>query len=400
MTNTKSILEIRNECYDKALDILNTAENEGRALTPEELATVQDYRAQVDAYDATIEEARKMKKLAVTKTADGATAVIDVDAAEKQAADTKALNDYIRFKKDTLDTDSVLDTASQMKQSGNSAVIPTTIADKIVEKVKELSPIYSMATKYTEPGELKITVLDTSSDDLTIDFVDDELDTPDSHVPSFSTITLGGYVYRALALISKKLIRNAAFDLVTWLVNYLARKIALFFERHLIGSADVSAKVKGVLGSYDTTNMKVVTADKSAITFDELIQLKAKIPSAYQATSCFIMNSNTYQAITMLKDANGRYLLQIDPTAPFGFSLLGRPVYLTENLGNLGTASADLIIYGDFSGLAVKEPGAFEVEVLYERYSDKGAVGINLWGEIDSKVEDVQKIAVMAAKAS
>ena len=80
--------------------------------------------------------------------------------------------------------------------------------------------------------------------------------------------------------------------------------------------------------------------------------------------------------------------------------MLGKPVYLTENLGNPGTASANLIIYGDISGLAVKERGSFEIEVLYERYSDAGAVGINLWGEIDSKVEDKQKIAVMVAKAS
>ena len=400
MTNLKPIIEARNELFDKRNAIFENAIEETRALTEDELKEAQDLRDQIEAYDATIEESRKTKKLEVAKTTDGTTAIVDVDAAEKQAADIKALNDYIRFRKETLDTDSVLNTASEMKQSGNSAVIPTTIADKIIEKVQELSPLYAMATKYTEPGDLKITVIDTSTDDITIDFVDDELDTPDSHVPGFSSITLGGYVYRALALISKKLIRNAAFDVVTWLVNYLAKKIALFFERNLIGSAAQNAKVKGILGSYDATNMKVVTANKSEITFDELIKLKAKIPSAYQGTSGFIMNSNTYQAITMLKDANGRYLLQIDPTAPFGFSLLGRPVYLTENLGNLGTASADLIIYGDFSGLAVKEPGAFEVEVLYERYSDKGAVGINLWGEIDAKVEDVQKFAVMAAKAS
>ena len=389
MTNTKSILELRNECYDNAFAILNTAENEKRALTAEELSQVQDYRAQVDAYDATLEEARKMKERSFAGDHGGAA---DPTAAEKEAADVKALNDYIRFKKD------VLDNATQMKQSGNTAIIPTTIADKIIEKVKEISPIYNLATKYTEIGDLKITVLDTSSDDLTIAFVSDELDTPDSHVPGFTTITLSGYVYRALALISKKLIRNAAFDLVTWLVNYLSRKIAQFFEVTLIGSA--SADVKGILGSYDSTNMKIVTANKSAITFDELIQLKAKVPSAYQQNACFIMNNATYQAITLLKDANGRYLLQIDPTAPFGFSLLGRPVYLTEALGNLGTASANLVIYGDISGLSVKEPGTFEIDVLYERYSDSGAVGINLWGEIDSKVEDKQKIAVMVAHAT
>lgn len=394
MTKLKGIIEARNDLFDKRNAILEAAIEEERPLTKEELDQVADYRDQIEAYDATVEEARKIKKMEDTKTADGATAVVDVDAAEKQAADIKAMNDYIRFKKD------VLDTATQMKQSGNTAVIPTTIADKIIEKVKEISPIYNLATKYTEPGELKLTVLDTSSDDVTIDFVDDELDVPDSHVPGFTTITLGGAVYRALALISKKLIRNAAFDLVTWLVGYLSRKIAAFFEKVLIGSADVNAKVKGILGSYDSANMKIVTADKSKVAFDEIVDLTDKVVDTYQQNAVFIMSRETRKEIRKLKDGDGRYLLLVDPTMPYGYSLLGKPVYLTENLGNPGTASANLIIYGDISGLAVKEPGSFEIEVLYERYSDAGAVGINLWGEIDSKVEDKQKIAVMVAKAS
>ena len=393
MTKTKAIVEARNEMYDAAIEIVEAAEKEGRAMTAEELAQVQDYRSQVEAYDATIEEARKVKMMKIVNTENG-TVAIDVEAAEKQAADIKALNDYIRFKKD------VLDNATQMKQSGNSAVIPTTIADKIIEKVKEISPIYNLATKYTEPGELKLTVLDTSSDDVTIDFVDDELDVPDSHVPGFTTITLGGAVYRALALVSKKLIRNAAFDLVTWLVGYLSRKIAAFFEKVLIGSADVNAKVKGILGSYDSTNMKVVTADKSKVTFDEIVDLTDMVVDTYQQNAVFIMSRSTRKELRKLKDGDGRYLLLVDPTMPYGYSLLGKPVYLTENLGNLGTASANLIIYGDISGLAVKEPGTFEIDVLYERYSDSGAVGINLWGEIDSKVEDKQKIAVMVAHAT
>lgn len=400
MTKTKSIMEARNEAYDNAMAILNAAENDGRALTDEELSQVQDFRAQVDAFDATIDEARKMKKLSVTQTPDGSTVVIDVDAAERQAADFKALNDYIRFKKDSLETDSVLGEATSMKQSGNSAVIPSTIADKIIEKVKEISPIYNFATKYTQPGELKLTVLDTSTDDVTIDFVDDEMGVPDSHVPGFTTITLGGAVYRAISLISKKLIKNAAFDLVTWLVNYLSRKIAGFFEKVLIGSAAQNAKVKGILGSYDDTNMKITTASKSAVTFDEIIDLTDKIVDVYQQNAVFIMSRATRKAIRKLKDGDGRYLLLVDPTMPYGYSLLGKPVYLTENLGSLGTASANLIIYGDISGLAVKEPGAFEVEVLYERYSDAGAIGVNLWGEIDAKVEDKQKLAVMVAAAS
>ena len=392
MTKTKAIVEARNEMYDAAIEIVEAAENEGRAMTAEELAQVQDYRSQVEAYDASIAEARKVKALAIAKTADGSTAIIDVEAAAKQAADIKALSDYVRFKKD------VLDTATQMKTTGNGAVIPSTIVDKIIEKVKEYSPLYRLAHKYYEIGELKIPVVDTSTDDVTIDFVSDEMDAPDSHVNGFTSITLGGYVYRSIAKISKKMINNAAFDLVAWMITYFAKKIAYFFEKTLIGSA--SANCKGVLGSYDTANMQVVTASKSAITFDELIDLQEKVVQEHQPDSIFIMTRNTRKTLRKVKDADGRYLLNYDPTMPYGFSILGKPVYLTENLGELGTANANLIIYGNPAGLAVKEPKSYEIDVLHELYSEQGAVGIHLFGEIDSKVEDKQALAVMVAAAA
>lgn len=392
MTKTKAIVEARNEMYDAAIEIVEAAEKEGRAMTAEELAQVQDYRSQVEAYDASIAEARKVKALAIAKTADGSTAIIDVEAAAKQAADIKALSDYVRFKKD------VLDTATQMKTTGNGAVIPSTIVDKIIEKVKEYSPLYRLAHKYYEIGELKIPVVDTSTDDVTIDFVSDEMDAPDSHVNGFTSITLGGYVYRSIAKISKKMINNAAFDLVAWMITYFAKKIAYFFEKTLIGSA--SANCKGVLGSYDTANMQVVTASKSAITFDELIDLQEKVVQEHQPDSIFIMTRNTRKTLRKVKDADGRYLLNYDPTMPYGFSILGKPVYLTENLGELGTANANLIIYGNPAGLAVKEPKSYEIDVLHELYSAQGAVGIHLFGEIDSKVEDKQALAVMVAAAA
>lgn len=391
MTSTKAIIENRNEVYDNYVAIVNNALTEGRALTDEEKDQVAEYRAQLEAFDATIDEARKLKMKKFT-TADGATVTVDTEAAARQAQDIKDMADYIRFKKD------VLNTATQMKTSGNGAVIPTTIADRIIDKVKEYSPLYRLAHKYYEIGELKIPVVDTSTDDVTIDFVSDEMDTPDSHVNGFTSITLGGYVYRSIAVISKKMVNNAAFDIVTWMITYFAKKIAYFFEKTLIGSA--SADVKGIIGSYDTTNMKVVTASKSAVTFDELIDLQEKVVQEHQDGSVFIMTRTTRKALRKVKDSDGRYLLNWDPTMPYGFSILGKPVYLTENLGEIGTANANLIIYGNPAGLAVKEPKAFEIEVLYELYSAKGGVGIHLFGEVDSKVEDKQALAVMVAAAA
>ena len=81
-----------------------------------------------------------------------------------------------------------------------------------------------------------------------------------------------------------------------------------------------------------------------------------------------------------------------------GYTLLGKPVYVTDNLPTASdAASGDVIAYyGDFSGLAVKTGERAEIQMLYEKYAEQHAVGINTWFEIDAKVENTQKIAALA----
>ena len=53
------------------------------------------------------------------------------------------------------------------------------------------------------------------------------------------------------------------------------------------------------------------------------------------------------------------------------------------------------VLYGDFSGMALKLAKQLELQVLNEKYADKNAKGVVGWLEADSKVENNQKIAVL-----
>ena len=63
------------------------------------------------------------------------------------------------------------------------------------------------------------------------------------------------------------------------------------------------------------------------------------------------MNPETLTAISLLKDNNGRYLLQDDLTSDFGYTLLGKPVYEWDNMPQIGAGNI-AIYYGDMSGFA------------------------------------------------
>ena len=53
------------------------------------------------------------------------------------------------------------------------------------------------------------------------------------------------------------------------------------------------------------------------------------------------------------------------------------------------------IIYGDLSGLAIKTSENATIDILREKYATQHAIGVYAYLEMDAKVENAEKIAVM-----
>ena len=136
----------------------------------------------------------------------------------------------------------------------------------------------------------------------------------------------------------------------------------------------------------------VTAASASAITADEVIKLHDKVKDRYQSNAIWIMSPATRTALRLLKDEMGRYLLNDDISSPFGSTLLGKPVYVSDNMPEIATGNT-AIYYGDMKGLATKFNESISIEVLREKYADEHAYGIISWFEFDATVEDQQKIA-------
>jgi len=111
------------------------------------------------------------------------------------------------------------------------------------------------------------------------------------------------------------------------------------------------------------------------------------------------MNKTTRKAIRKLKDGQGNYLLNKDATARWGYTLLGKDVYTSDNMSGM-EAGKTAIYYGDMSGLAVKLSENVSIEILREKYATQHAIGVVGWIEIDSKVENEQKISKLVMKSA
>jgi len=299
----------------------------------------------------------------------------------------RALNDYVRGMETRADYN--------MTQGNNGAVVPTTIAQEIITKVKEICPIYELAHKYNVKGKLEIPYYPYSDAHVIAAAYKDEMAELEAASGDFGAIELTGFELGALAKISRKLINNTDVDIVPFITDQLAEAFRAKFEAELINGT--SNKVTGVLAGVTQT---VTATYKSSVTADDLISLQDSVPDALQQNACWIMKPATRSAIRKLKDNEGRYLLNADIASPFGYTLLGKPVYCSDSMPALGTANNKAILYGDMSGLAVKETEELEIQILNERFATQHAVGVVGWAEIDAKVENAQKLAVLKCGAS
>ena len=199
--------------------------------------------------------------------------------------------------------------------------------------------------------------------------------------------------------ISRSLINNSQFDIVAFVVNEMAYAIKRFIENELLNGTpgNPPSTPSKVLGLYGLTNY-ITAASQTVITADEVVQLHDRVKDEFQDNAMWIMSPATRTALRLLKATTGYYLLNDDVSSPFGTTLLGKPVYVSDNMPDMA-AGKNAIFYGDFRGLATKFSEELSIEVLREKYADEHAIGVIGWFEFDSKVEDAQKIAklVMAS---
>lgn len=374
----KNLIELKNDKIEKAEKILADAEVNKRELTEDEVAELAEIRDDVKL----IKEALKIgDELDDSKDKQPKQEPAPAGGEPKptqEQQERRAFENYIRGR-------IVHERAGELTKTDNGSVIPTTIAQQIIKKVYDISPILEKSQKYNAKGKLQILYYDTADGGITVAYAE-EFKPLTSSNGKFKNIELDGFLAGALSKISNSLINNSQFDIVSFVVDQMAEDIARFIEHELL--IGTSGKVTGL----STMQNKVTAAAANAITSDEVVKLKDSIKDVYQSNAIWIMSSSTRTALRLLKGTDGHYLLQDDITSPFGSTLLGKPVYVSDNMPEIG-ADTTPIYYGDMTGLATKFSENITTQVLREKYADEHATGVVAWFEFDSKVQNEQKLA-------
>jgi HK97 family phage major capsid protein len=247
--------------------------------------------------------------------------------------------------------------------SSAGAAIPTVTLDLIIQKLLVVSAVYPFISKTNIKGNLRVPIESTSDDAAWTA----ESTTVSAGNDSLGSLSLGGYDLIKLVKVSRVVEQLAVDAFEAYIVEKLFAKLMVAIENAILnGTGSANNMPLGILnaitwGSGNQIIYGPAGATLSSLTYDNLTQAKALLPTPYHPGAMWIMNSNTlYSGVCAIKDAVGRPIFLETPQLSLSVAsngqaeytrssiagqVLGSPVIMTPYLADGVILLADLRFY-------------------------------------------------------
>lgn len=251
-----------------------------------------------------------------------------------------------------------------MMQEGTSADGGLTVPQDIQTQIKELrrtedalENLVNVETVNTLSGSR---VIENNADMVPFDNVDEAAQFPDVATPQFENIEYKVKKKGGILKVTRELLQDTAENILGYLRRWIAKKAKVTRNMMIIAELDASFGDDKV----DIANLDAIKKIFN-ITLDPAIAISSSI----------LTNQDGFNWLDTLKDTDGKYVLQPDPTNATKKLLFGRyPVHVVTNK-TLKTATGKAPIYfGDFKQAIT----IFDRENLSIEMSDQAG---DLWGK-------------------
>lgn len=177
--------------------------------------------------------------------------------------------------------------------------------------------------------------------------------------PRFGQIRWGSYKYTSdVIAVTYEMLRDAFIDLENFIGEIGGQRLGRI-ENYEATHGTGNSMPRGIVFA---APVGVTTASATAITYDEVIDLEMSVDDAYQSDRTgFMMNKGILKYLRKLKDLEGRPLLQLGQETGGRDSLNGKPIFINYDMADSAVASADVMLYGDFSKYWIRRVGGTRV---------------------------------------
>ncbi len=200
------------------------------------------------------------------------------------------------------------------KTSDVGSVIPTTILEKIIEKLESTGMILPLVTRTSYKGGLSIP---TSTVKPVATWVA-EGSTSDRQKKATGSITFNYYKLRCAVSVSLEVETTTLGVFETTFINNVTEAMVKALEQAII-SADGDGKPKGVLTETPADGQLIEIALADKLSYQILCDAEAALPLAYESSAVWCMTKRTFMKFIGMVDS------QKQPIARVNYGLNGKP---------------------------------------------------------------------------
>ncbi len=379
----KTLRELKTQkgrLFNELNDVYNVAKNESRNLSSDELQKADKL---IEAMNESDRQIRNMEAFAARKSEfENTPAIAEVKTSKQSRSDV--FSKYLRYGMHELNREERHLLRGTNPQTTSDTAGGYTIpegwtgeldwAKQFIGEVESVARVFSTATGNTLPIPK---VNDTA--------VDAALQTEGSATTvadmTFGNTDLSAYTYSTLVKVSKQLLQDEEVNLIGYLTELLGQRIARATNAALT-TGDGSSKPNGIITA---ATVGKTAASATAITHEELIDLYYSVDPAYRmGTSCYyMMNDAVHAAVRKLGLTAAENFNPITFANDGTMFILGKEVKINQDMASAITTGNKTILFGDFSGYAVRVAGGINVLRMDERYADELNVGFIAYKRVD-----------------
>ncbi len=378
----KTLRELKTEkgrLFNELNDVYNVAKNESRSLSSDELLKADKL---IEAMDEKDRQIRNLEAFASRKAEFENTPA----QGQKETKQTRSdvFNKYLRYGMSELNREERYLLRGTNPQTTSDSAGGYTIpegwtgeldwAKQFIGEVEGVARVFSTATGNVLP----IPKVNDTATDAALQTEGSATTVADM---TFGNTNLSAYTYSTLVKVSKQLLQDEEVNLIGYLTELLGQRIARATNAALT-TGDGSSKPNGIITA---ATVGKTAASATAITHEELIDLYYSVDPAYRmGQSCYyMMNDAVHAAVRKLGLTAAENFNPITFSEDGTMFILGKEVKINQDMASSIATGNKTILFGDFSGYAVRVAGGINVLRMDERYADELNVGFIAYKRVD-----------------
>lgn len=264
-------------------------------------------------YDLEEEELENMEEKASKGTAKGI-----VDSVKTMAnAFVNAIKAGIKKEPVAAVDMEILNAMTEGVPADGGLTVPQDISTKIKELRRSEDALENLVNVETVTTLSGSRVIELQADQVPFDNVDEEEQFPDISTPQFEKIVYSVKKKGGILKVSRELLQDTAENIITYLKKWIAKK------------------AKATRNALILAQINIITAGKeiSVTTFDDLKRIfNLTLDPAIAVSAKIVTNQSGFNWLDTLRDLDGKYALQPNPTQATQMLLFGKyPIFMVSD---------------------------------------------------------------------